>query len=84
MLILCRPGKDHIKTSDITYKFDKIFNPDEDQESVYDNLKQKIIPNLLKGYNVTFISYGPTGAGKTYTVCGEDESFTPGDFHEDD
>ena len=30
------------------------------------------------------LSYGPFGAGKSYTIFGEDESYTPGDFIEDD
>jgi hypothetical protein len=29
---------------------------------------------------MTFISYGPTGGGKSFTIFGEDESYTPGDF----
>ncbi len=39
---------------------------------------------LLNGNNTTFISYGPNEAGKTFTIFGEDESFTPGDFIEDE
>jgi len=39
---------------------------------------------LLNGNNVTLFSYGPTGAGKSFTIFGEDELFTPGDYIEDE
>jgi hypothetical protein len=29
---------------------------------------------------MTFLSYGPLGSGKSYTIFGEDESYTPGNF----
>ena len=33
------------------------------------------IPNFLKGYNITSIVYGQTGAGKSHTLFGEPGSF---------
>ena len=43
-----------------------------------------MIPSLLSGNNCTFISYGPNGAGKSFSIYGEDEYYTPGDFSEDE
>ena len=47
-------------------------------------MKDIYVPHLLNGNNVTLISYGPTGAGKSFTIFGEDEKFTPGDYGEDE
>ena len=37
------------------------------------------MPHLLSGNSMTLLSYGPSGGGKSFTIFGEDEIFTPGD-----
>jgi hypothetical protein len=51
---------------------------------MFEKIKDVFVPHLLNGNNVTLISYGPTGGGKSFTIFGEDEFFTPGDYVEDD
>jgi len=33
------------------------------------------LDGLLEGYNATVFAYGATGAGKTYTMLGNEESY---------
>jgi kinesin family protein 6/9 len=40
------------------------------QELVYETCGQGLVVELMRGYNGTLLTYGETGAGKTYTMCG--------------
>ncbi|KAI8619445.1 P-loop containing nucleoside triphosphate hydrolase protein [Chytriomyces sp. MP71] len=57
-----------------TYSFDKVFGPDADQETIYDEVVGPILEEVLMGYNCTIFAYGETGTGKTYTMEGDLES----------
>ena len=45
------------------------------QEAVYDNTARDIVSAALQGYNGTVFCYGQTGAGKTFTMTGGQESY---------
>ncbi|XP_059157154.1 kinesin-like protein KIF19 isoform X2 [Physella acuta] len=54
------------------FVFDCIFDGSCSQEHVYEETTKFLIPNVTNGYNATVFAYGPTGAGKTYTMLGKD------------
>ncbi|CAM5086774.1 unnamed protein product, partial [Natator depressus] len=41
-------------------------------EEVYVSTTKNLVEGVISGYNTTIFAYGPTGAGKTYTVLGID------------
>ncbi|KAK9735397.1 hypothetical protein RND81_04G203400 [Saponaria officinalis] len=52
------------------FNFDKVFYEDSAQASVYDFLALPIVQDVVNSINGTIITYGQTGAGKTYTMEG--------------
>ncbi|KAJ8364034.1 hypothetical protein SKAU_G00128650 [Synaphobranchus kaupii] len=55
-----------------TYMFDVAFDFTATQEDVYVATTKNLIEGVISGYNATVFAYGPTGAGKTYTMLGLD------------
>ncbi|XP_042584715.1 kinesin-like protein KIF19 [Cyprinus carpio] len=55
-----------------TYMFDVVFDYTATQEDVYVATTKNLIDGVIAGYNATVFAYGPTGAGKTYTMLGLD------------
>ena len=55
----------------------KSFDQFARQESVFQYVVDNAINKALEGTNCCLVSYGQTGAGKTYTSFGDDEKFTP-------
>ncbi|KAG8145751.1 hypothetical protein E2320_012239 [Naja naja] len=55
-----------------TFIFDMVFGPQATQEQVYFSTTKNLIEGIISGYNATIFAYGPTGAGKTYTMLGTD------------
>ncbi|KAL9356167.1 hypothetical protein Peur_049420 [Populus x canadensis] len=53
-----------------TYSFDKVFYEESMQADVYEFFALPIVKDAVKGVNGTIITYGQTGAGKTYSVEG--------------
>ncbi|KAF9681624.1 hypothetical protein SADUNF_Sadunf05G0021200 [Salix dunnii] len=53
-----------------TFSFDKVFYEESMQADVYEFLALPIVKDAVKGVNGTIITYGQTGAGKTYSVEG--------------
>ncbi|TID21399.1 kinesin family protein-like protein [Venturia nashicola] len=49
------------------FVFDRVFGPEEDQEGIYDYLKEGV-NSFVEGYNVSILAYGQSGAGKSYTM----------------
>ncbi|XP_048411463.1 kinesin-like protein KIF19 isoform X1 [Stegostoma tigrinum] len=58
------------------YMFDVTFNYTASQDDVYRATTKGLIEGIISGYNATVFAYGPTGAGKTYTMLGTD--YEPG------
>jgi kinesin family protein 18/19 len=56
-----------------TYAFDYAFNQDVGQQYIFEKTTKFLIEGVMKGFNATVFAYGATGAGKTYTMMGEDE-----------
>ncbi|ETV97814.1 hypothetical protein H310_09162 [Aphanomyces invadans] len=55
------------------YVFDQVYGPDSTQEDVYEHI-DPLIGSVMDGYNACVMAYGQTGAGKTYSMVGEDSS----------
>ncbi|KAE9618966.1 hypothetical protein Lal_00047962 [Lupinus albus] len=51
------------------FKFDHVFRPEDNQESVFAQTKPIVI-SVLDGFNVCIFAYGQTGTGKTFTMEG--------------
>ncbi|KAM3142613.1 hypothetical protein pb186bvf_005272 [Paramecium bursaria] len=64
--------KNRIK--DTQYDFDIILQEGCEQKEVYDKTTEPLLDDLLSGQNVTIFAYGATGAGKTFTMMGDQAS----------
>lgn len=51
------------------FQFDEILH-NSSQEDVYDVCGREVAHSVVEGYNGTILTYGQTGAGKTYTMLG--------------
>jgi hypothetical protein len=54
------------------YQFDAVIQEDHHNEELYARIGEKGVRRFLKGRNITYMTYGPTGSGKTYCIFGED------------
>ncbi|KAL7678364.1 hypothetical protein ACOME3_004592 [Neoechinorhynchus agilis] len=52
------------------YVYDRVFAPNTDQQTVYTDVAQQIVDDVLSGYNGTIFAYGQTSSGKTHTMEG--------------
>jgi hypothetical protein len=53
---LPQPGREHIKTNDINYKFDSVFDYKLNQEEFFDQIKDYYVPHLLSGQSASIFS----------------------------
>ncbi|XP_013389820.1 kinesin-like protein KIF22-A [Lingula anatina] len=52
------------------YEFSAVFGPESSQADIFNQHVRPLVPYVLNGENMTVFAYGPTGAGKTYTMLG--------------
>jgi kinesin family protein 4/21/27 len=50
------------------FQFDHVYETDCNQKEIFDNSAVPLLKQLVSGYNVTVMAYGPTGSGKSYTL----------------
>ncbi|ESP03922.1 hypothetical protein LOTGIDRAFT_110046, partial [Lottia gigantea] len=80
MVVLLDPTEDHDdilranRSREKQFVFDRTFDGSANQEDVYEATTKFLIPNVITGYNATVFAYGATGAGKTHTMVGKDDS----------
>ena len=60
------------RTREQTYAFDFAFDKYTSQTTVFENSTKFLIDGVVNGYNATVFAYGATGAGKTYTMLGNE------------
>ncbi len=60
----------------LTMDFDSVFNEDSINEEIFGICMKPLVSKVMEGYNCSVFVYGATGAGKTYTMLGNEE--TPG------
>ncbi|KAL5705938.1 serine/threonine-protein kinase KIN2 [Ranunculus cassubicifolius] len=58
------------KEEEFTISFDKVFYEESEQADVYEFLVRPIVLDTFNAINGTIITYGQTGAGKTYSMEG--------------
>ncbi|KAF2493357.1 kinesin-domain-containing protein [Lophium mytilinum] len=54
------------------FTFDRVFDMASRQADVFDFSIRSTVDDILNGYNGTVFAYGQTGAGKSYTMMGND------------
>ena len=64
----------NIRGKEKIMNFDFAFSPSVGQEQIFNNTTKFLIDNVINGFNATVFAYGVTGAGKTYTMLGNDEN----------
>ena len=64
----------NIRSKEIILEFDYIFDSLTQQETIFNYTTKMLIDNIINGYNATVFAYGATGAGKTYTMLGDEEN----------
>ncbi|XP_030433510.1 kinesin-like protein KIF19 isoform X1 [Gopherus evgoodei] len=78
MVVLMDPSEDSDdilranRSREKTFIFDVVFDHKATQEEVYVSTTKNLVEGVISGYNATIFAYGPTGAGKTYTMLGTD------------
>ena len=50
------------------FQFDHVFEPSSEQGDIFDKCAAPLLQQLVSGFNVTIMAYGPTGSGKSYTL----------------
>ncbi|OMJ83915.1 hypothetical protein SteCoe_15075 [Stentor coeruleus] len=73
VLITEPPGLINKRQTEKRYAFDFAFGETASQQEVFNKTTMFLLEGVLNGYNATVFAYGPTGAGKTYTMLGEVE-----------
>ncbi|KAL7246421.1 hypothetical protein ACSBR2_001508 [Camellia fascicularis] len=58
------------KQEEYTFSFDRVFYEGSEQADVFEFLALPIVRDAVNGINGTIITYGQTGAGKTYSMEG--------------
>eukprot|EP01134_Creolimax_fragrantissima_P001853 CFRG1853T1 len=53
------------------YKLDACYGPNSSQSDIFDVEIKSQLKRLLQGQNTSVLAYGPTGAGKTFTMVGD-------------
>ncbi|XP_076617260.1 kinesin-1 heavy chain-like [Chaetodon auriga] len=64
-------GDDCVQIAGKPYYFDRVFQSNTTQEQFYNAVAQKIVRDVLEGYNGTIFAYGQTSSGKTHTMEGK-------------
>lgn len=62
---------DNINNTKI-YSMDYFFSENSIQNDIYNVIGLPIVQAVLHGFNGTIMAYGQTGAGKTYTMLGQE------------
>uniref|UniRef100_A0A8C7W430 Kinesin-like protein n=1 Tax=Oncorhynchus mykiss TaxID=8022 RepID=A0A8C7W430_ONCMY len=61
-------GEDQVSISGKPFMFDRVFGSNTTQEQMYKASAQKIVKDVLEGYNGTIFAFGQTSSGKTHTM----------------
>ena len=64
----------NVRTKEQTLAFDYAFDQFEGQEDIFTCTTKFLIGGVTNGFNATVFAYGATGAGKTYTMLGNEEN----------
>ncbi|PVU97313.1 hypothetical protein BB561_000629 [Smittium simulii] len=59
-------------TKQIQYSFDACYGSKATQEEIYSSQVSELVQSVFDGHSATVFCYGVTGAGKTFTIQGND------------
>lgn len=59
------------RARDLRFMFDRVFDHESSNRDVFEHTTKTIVEGVLGGYNCTVFAYGATGAGKTFTMLGD-------------
>ncbi|KAL1130955.1 hypothetical protein AAG570_012196 [Ranatra chinensis] len=54
----------------MVFEFDRVFDENSTNDEVYEATTKSLIASVFEGYNCSVFAYGATGAGKTFTMLG--------------
>lgn len=57
----------------LTMSFDSVFNEDAVNNDIFEKCMKPLVNSVMDGFNCSVFVYGATGAGKTYTMLGNDD-----------
>ncbi|KAI8371668.1 P-loop containing nucleoside triphosphate hydrolase protein [Radiomyces spectabilis] len=58
------------------YAFDHVFDQSSSQESIFHEVAEPMIEQIMNGYNCAVIACGQSGSGKSFTMQGNMEEFS--------
>jgi kinesin family protein 18/19 len=69
-------GRDLLRKAnkDLQFMFDKVFGYESSNAEIFESTTKNLINSLMDGYNCSVFAYGATGAGKTYTMIGNNDN----------
>lgn len=59
----------------LTMEYDDVFDAEATNTEIFDKSMKPLIQSVMDGFNCSVFVYGATGAGKTFTMLGSDNSF---------
>lgn len=59
------------RARDLRFMFDRVFDRESSNQDVFEHTTKSIVEGVLGGFNCTVFAYGATGAGKTFTMLGD-------------
>ncbi len=62
------------RSKEISMAFDYVFDEYASQENIFNSTTKFLIEGVVNGFNATVFAYGATGAGKTYTMLGNERN----------
>nr|XP_021181955.2 kinesin-like protein KIF18A isoform X1 [Helicoverpa armigera] len=70
-----QPNKNFLKRAnkELKFVFDNVCGLDATNKDVFETTTKDILASLMEGYNCSVFAYGATGAGKTFTMIGNNE-----------
>lgn len=68
------------KETPSAFTYDTVFGDEASQEDIYETVGKKTLGDFFKGFNGTILAYGQTGAGKSYTMMGQENGISTSDL----
>lgn len=70
-----QPNKNFLKRAnkELKFVFDNVCGQNATNKDVFELTTKDILASLMEGYNCSVFVYGATGAGKTFTMIGNNE-----------
>ncbi|CAK1553449.1 unnamed protein product [Leptosia nina] len=71
-----QPNKNFLKRAnkELKFVFDHVCGQEATNQDVFETTTKDILASLMEGYNCSVFVYGATGAGKTFTMIGNQEN----------